>query len=852
EKLALERAASEKAAKEKAAQERAVSEKAALEKAASEKAERERLEAERLEAEKAEAARVERERLAAEKLEQERLAAEKLKLELDKTLKPWGEIDGLSLEALAAYVKLKPNWHERSTLTDPQRALVRKLEPYGAKASCQAFVFHDVAALGTGGTLDAALVSLDTYIAAVQSNTPFSLTKAPTVAAAVGLGKELAKLSAAFPAWVLKTAINDKIFRWMMASNLIEPVVRYYTTSVPKPIFQAENGSDFISFGRMVLAGKDPLSYQSTVLQGKIRNFHRFLPAALDQLVANYADHSKTKPLTLILHASIDHNGAFHRDPLLSNVITNTHINALMIEGGETLSAFQSEITPLAEAYGMNKKVDQVMFAGHGNSRLMQMAGTVEEGTGSQSGKLAEKNDMIDLDRNKVAADALFDEVLKNMDPKITGPLTGTEPAQQVNRRILFNACLTNSNAVNKGLTSGKDAAKAEIIDYVTKNASLATYFQKRAETSGKDVTSLGANASIGQVDLIKPSGKLDMVSTVDPKVTAPKLIYAEEGVEPLGVLRAALEAWAQDEVLALAAMGRRAAKGSDKWDDVIIQSIYKIVVALKDHAMIGEILRQMGNAAGDLSEMKHDAHCKLTALRSLRGLPAWLRDPVLADLALTPTWTANNKIRLVIAQVGVAAAPTAIGARTKLLTELDTGGWDAKSAPDFLDVKTLNAASALPPLLTGPATDAKLIIALVGLLDHGALAPCKTYLAGFLQPPLPEIPALAKVDEVPPVPETTGKRAKVPEVPAVPGRPAAAEVPGQRPAVVLVADLPKLDELAEVTDEKATAPARVGRPGRDAVDKVAAVESYFLPTLKLKALAADRKTEAELATLVR
>ena len=813
-------------------------------------AEQRRQEREQARREKRKEAREKKER--EEKAERERLAAEAQR-QLDLTLKPWAEIEALTLGDLVSYLKVTPNWHARSTLTDAQRATVRKLEPYGAHASCQAFIVRDVAAIGSGSVLDAALTSLDAYIAGVGSNTPFSLEKEPTVAKAVKLGKELAKLTAAFPAWVLKTAMDNAHFRIFVDNALVDDVVKYYTTSVPKPIFQAENGRDFLSYAQMMVNdSKDPLTYQSTVLKGKVRNFHRFEAAALDQLVANYADRSKAKPLTIIVHAAIDHNGAFHRDPLLTAVVTNPNINTLLIEGGETLASYQSEITPLAQAYGMNNKIDQVMFAGHGNSRLMQMAGTVEEGTGGSAGKLAEKNDMIDLDGNPAAANALFDEVLKNMDPKITGPVTGSTPAQQANRRVLFNACLTNSNAVPIGLSEGKSKAKAEIIDYITKNASLATYFQKRAQSSGKDVTSLGANASIGQVELIKPSGQLDMVSTVDPKVTASKLIYAEEGIEPAGVLRAALEAWAGNEKATLSAMQRRAGQGSDKWDDVIIESMYKEILREKKNTRIASIIQIYERAASQLSEMKHDAHCKLRQVLSVRDLPAFLRDPVLLALAATPTWTGNRNIRLVIAQLGLVISPTETAAHNKLLAELDTSGWDAKSAPTFLDIAALDELGCLPAMLTGPATDAKIIVALVGVLDGGALAPCKSFLAGLLQPALPEIPALAKVEPVPPVPESAGARGPIAEVPAVPGRPAAVEVPGQRPAVTLVADLPKLDGLPAFTDKKGRAPGRGGRPGRDAVKLVPAVEPYFLPTVKIKQLVADRKTEAQISTLVR
>ena len=154
---------------------------------------------------------------------------------------------------------------------------------------------------------------------------------------------------------------------------------------------------------------KDPLTYDGTVLQGKVRNFHRFEAASLDQLVLNYGEKG-VRPLTLILHSAIDHNGAFHRDPKMTAVIKNSNINALMIEGGETLGDYKSQITPLSKEYGVNGMLDQVMFAGHGGSQIIEMAGSVKE---SSKGKLEQVDNPIDLKNDKTEADKLFDEVLK-------------------------------------------------------------------------------------------------------------------------------------------------------------------------------------------------------------------------------------------------------------------------------------------------------------------------------------------------------------------------------------------------------------------------------------------------------
>ena len=198
--------------------------------------------------------------------------------------------------------------------------------------------------------------------------------------------------------------------------------------------------------------------------------------------------------MTIVLHAAIDHNGAFHRDPYMTAVLTNTNINALLIEGGTTLDEYKNQITPLATTYGNNDKIDQVMFAGHGGSRIIEMAGTISENTVETEtyGTIRQDEEAIDLNGDLVAAQAFFDEILANMDPAVVAPVMPgglTGPAAQANRRILFNACLTNSNEVGSGLdlTTDRGTARRNVRDYITNNSSLATYMQTYAKSKGSD-----------------------------------------------------------------------------------------------------------------------------------------------------------------------------------------------------------------------------------------------------------------------------------------------------------------------------------------------------------------------------
>src|SRR5262249_45691926 len=148
------------------------------------------------------------------------------------------------------------------------------------------------------------------------------------------------------------------------------------------------------------------------------------------------------KPLTLILHSALDHNGAFHRDPNLTAVITNATMLTLLVEGKESLAEIAGELRPLAHAYGQGDKIGQVMLAGHGNAQIIEMGG-------QQDAEGNIPDDPIDSAHNRAATDAFFTELLHNM---ASGP----------DSRVVLNACLTASNTVNTPLDPDPARAAAQ------------------------------------------------------------------------------------------------------------------------------------------------------------------------------------------------------------------------------------------------------------------------------------------------------------------------------------------------------------------------------------------------------
>ena len=408
--------------------------------------------------------------------------------------------------------------------------------------------------------------------------------------------------------------------------------------------------------------------------------------------------------------------------------------------------------------------------------------------------------------------------------------------------------------------------AQAEIRDYLTKNASLATYFGDKAKDQGYDVTSLGANASIGQVELVDSTGALDMVSNEDPYVTASKLEYAEHGIEPLGVLRAALEAWAYNAKLTRRAMRRRVAAATSDWDDIIITSIYKNFLSLTGSDTLRPILKQWADLAAAFSEMKSDAHCQVSEVAPWVNAGGWENeiDVLIAGLMHSTQWNANKQLELVMKQVMAGTFPSS-APWYKSITDLLEANFTAKSAmvtgDKYVDIGFLNGRGILAPMLAGPSSKGKTILALIALLDGGAPTSAKAYITKRVNPGAPEIPELPEVPEVPEIKEQLAPRAMVPKVPAAPGRAKVAKIEDKRAAAPAIPKLEELPELAEVKAGTAEgpmnvgetqrpsvmAPGRKGRPKRDLIPKVPAVKPFLLTRYDIPTLVAKRATEDEI-----
>lgn len=562
------------------------------------------------------------------------------------------------------------------------------------------------------------------YSRAVAQSVPtVELHQTDDVDQAIEFGRALQKLEQVPGGPVIHDVIkgdNPNQLEELINDNKVDALVRY--SQVCRPLLHANNGAEIESFLALHRDdGVNPISYHGRL--HRVKNFHRFEKTALDRLVRNEQDTSKTKPLALVLHSAFDHNGAFHRDPKLTEAIVDNRNHTLMIEGASSLAEIQGELRPLARRYGQNNRISQVMIAGHGNANLMELAGTLGVKTGEEredemaaggSGNwLSQQDDAIDLHGNAVQTNAFFQALLQNMD-------------NSPNARIVLNACLTASNSVTGPLPADPAQAQQQINAAIAANPSLATHLQQMATNQGLGAQVLGANASIGQVGLIDPAtGQFNLVSTDDPAVTADKFTYVRQGREPEGALRAVVETWAIDQARCLQAVRERYNNPdtNDPWQEAIIHASYGIILSNSTDANLINLLAQ---AAGGLTELRHAQECRVG--RISRRLPAAHLQTIFNQMATTGTWTSRHNIPLVVYQVWMQSDASK---QADFLAQLSH--FNCQTANPYVDTSAIATQLAqllpLPPANPPPANQLKL--ALIGV-EQGRTEPgnpCREYL---------------------------------------------------------------------------------------------------------------------------
>ncbi|MFN6514261.1 MAG: SH3 domain-containing protein [Nostoc sp. CreGUA01] len=629
------------------------------------------------------------------------------------------DIYAMTLNQFDSYAREQADWATSPAPNDlsaaDQRILRRILEFGRSEFILDGCGEMTVQALKDKGTAFTTLDKLRVYSRAVSRGADtIQLQQTSNVDEALNWGTALKQLERTPGGSVIKRIFNEKGYtpgqlqQLIDADGGVEAFIRYYQTC--HPMLEADNGAEIESYLLLLGESVHPESFKGRV--NGVRNFHRFEKPALEQLATNGADTSKTKPFSLILHSGLDHNGAFHRDPALTAAITDNHNLTLMIEGQSSLRGIQDQLAPLARRYGQHNRISQVMIAGHGNSKGMELAGSV-----GANGEIRE--DGLDVDNNAARTDAFFNELLRNMDSSADG-------------RIVLNACLTAANEVGVPLDADPATAKQQINNAIATHPSLATRVRQlvSASSGGMQTTVVGASGSFSEgPSLIDPvTGRFDIIPTPGASGSAgdthltdsDKFNYVRHGKDPEGALRAVVECWATDEARTLQMVTERHTElaASTEWKDRLIHASYGIILANPRNA---NLMNQLARSIYTLDKLRFDSECTKTKpasvseLRRLHGTLTTHLHTIFGELA---TARGDTYSKLVMYQAWMLSDSTK---RANFLTELSSVG-NCQIAAEYIDIGVIGntelGALLPPPSTAGSAPRGELMLALIGVVQ--------------------------------------------------------------------------------------------------------------------------------------
>ncbi len=615
-------------------------------------------------------------------------------------------IRALSLSNFISLTERQLDWATSAAIQADAAALAnfRAIQGFATTdvvRACGAFSVGDLIAKG----VPAVFTPLQTYTRGVTTATTAWLRRTNVLNDAESWGRDLGALEASWPAANLSLVMRAPSPRTQKSpfEKLVDPArpeltnfILYLTSCAPAPVLSADNGSEVDSFLALRGEGAMPHSYNASIHY--VTTYHHFTKATLDGLQTNEAFPAwrqnwalTQRPLTVVLYPAVDHNGAFHRNLGLESMVTNGGILTIVIEGHATVADYQSQLAPVAARYGIGGEIQQAMLAGHGNTTVLELAGTAAAGINADS----------------LGTSGATGTNTTNLMTELTR-LMSSSPA---NRRIVLDACLTDSHQVATAMRAAPADAAADVQAAVAANPSLRDVV---AGLAGAGATVLGANASFApaQTTFLTP-GTTDITLQVpgDPDLVASKLQYVEFGTEPEGCMRAVLECWADDQITGSSncrdAMRRRIAAGGSthvaaaarsSWREGIIQPIYDLTA--NHYWGDGNAIRLLGYLAGSVFELYWDNHTSaatlLTRLGVISATPAHVNQ-LLTSVSGDARYAAVPRVALVIEQAWMTINNAR---RANFMTALGRYG-SALDAAAHADMGIIMAE--LPHLLTLP-----------------------------------------------------------------------------------------------------------------------------------------------------
>jgi hypothetical protein len=453
----------------------------------------------------------------------------------------------------------------------------------------------------------------------------------------------------------------------------------------------------------------------------------------LTRLVTNWSTTDRKKPVHLVIHTGHDAKAFQQSMPLFEDLVLNSPNLILMLEGQGSLADITTKIPVIAKTYGQpdatgTPRLGQAMIAGHGEFQSVELAGTgVPKATGGMVHYPSESLNINPADPVAVAkTDALLNALLSNLDPATA--------------KVVYAGCLVGSNTVPEGTPAAGIAA------HIAANPNLVAHTEALGATHGlKPGFVQGARASVGlsaakSLRTKDAAGNLEIDYPFDPAAFGQAAAYVAAGVEPAGMLRAAVEVAATNGPLAAEFLLRyrltRGVLASDPWWG-------ECTLAMINVALSG-IAPGAGVPAERLNTIVHFADIPFLArwggnygitaahfVGRVNARPAFAGD-VYKLIEATPTFTAaaddkSQIMRLVVEQGWLNFG----GARSgPLITYLDaTPALTTNIIKKFLQPAVIAASS--PALFPAAAavTDGRVRLALAWLLTDPANADVRAFL---------------------------------------------------------------------------------------------------------------------------
>lgn len=577
-----------------------------------------------------------------------------------------GLLTGITLSDFKNYTGQQADWFVEPTLTTPDRNDLWKLLLKTRPDSPVLSGVGDLTVSELRGVTDAQWTDLNVYCNGCDSSKhTVRIVPSGSLADRIALGSTLKNMETAIPPIVLEHTITEIQLKKIQTDGLLVPLMAYFTLF--QPHLQETVGSaagltggvksetelllDFIK-----APGMGPFSS----LLGTVRNLHRFAPDALTQLMSNYADFSHKKPVYLVLYSGHDYNSAFLRSKsLFENLLKDKSRLVLMLEGQGSIQDIIDKVPKIAKDYGKPDKgkvnrIAQVMIAGHGSSRSVELAGTGAPTINAQ-GEVEYSVESLDLDKNAAKSTKLLEVLMDNMDPATA--------------RLVYAGCLVGSREVPV-----KDAAGNLHVDYTfdpTSFGNANAYAASGREPEGV----MRAAVELAAVDSIVAANQLRIRQGIAAKDTwydPVTLIFVKaalDGVPPAGGIDIVkvnqLSHIAAHFLLSYWASRSIAHFGADvNVNPALASTLYSDVLALPAMSAPGDIKVMQGrfilelswcmmNPARSANVIKYlDARADLTAEILEQHLNiAWL-DSVKSSSALFPAAApvSDGRIRLAIA----------------------------------------------------------------------------------------------------------------------------------------------------------------------------------------------------------